>query len=180
MNSGYPLRVFVVTGQLAAGKSTVAKALMEKYPLGTHIDVDGVREMVVSGLASPLEPGAEVERQFEIAVEGAMQLAALYLRNGFAVAVEGAIDPRMVDRAAELHGIEDDLVRIELFPKLDEALRRNRTRSTKDFDTAILDDAIRAIDQMIRDDPVAPGWCQIDSTDQSVEETVSQILQLVD
>jgi len=44
--------VFVITGQLSAGKSTVTRALLARFPLGYHVDLDALREMVTGGLAS--------------------------------------------------------------------------------------------------------------------------------
>ena len=49
-----PAPVFVITGQLAAGKSTLARAVLARFDVGDHIEVDGFREGVVSGLASRL------------------------------------------------------------------------------------------------------------------------------
>ena len=37
--------VFVITGQLSAGKSTIARGLLDRFEFGYHIDVDGIREM---------------------------------------------------------------------------------------------------------------------------------------
>src|SRR5688572_19220431 len=92
-----PAPVFVITGQLAAGKSTLAAAVLARFDLGYHVDVDGVREGVVSGLASPLEWSAETDRQFALALDASAALAAVYQRAGFAVAIEGGIDPVEVD-----------------------------------------------------------------------------------
>ncbi|GAA2621795.1 AAA family ATPase [Streptomyces vastus] len=50
--------VVLVTGIMAAGKSTVAQALAQRLPRATHVRGDVFRRMIVSGRAE-YEPGAE-------------------------------------------------------------------------------------------------------------------------
>jgi len=114
-----PLPVVVLTGQLAAGKSTVARAVLDRFPLGYLVDVDAVREQVTSGLAGPLGWTEETSRQFRLAVEGAAALAAVYQPAGFAVAVEGAVDPVEVDLALEAVGLLGRRVGVVLQPPPD-------------------------------------------------------------
>ena len=102
--------VFVITGQLAAGKSTLAKALLATYPLGYHIDIDGIRAMVTSGFSSPLDPSDETERQFCLALAGSAALAATYHGAGFAVAIEGGLDPADIDRELAAVGLLERLL----------------------------------------------------------------------
>jgi adenylylsulfate kinase-like enzyme len=170
--------VFVITGQLSAGKSTVARATLDRYPFGYHIDVDGLREMVTSGLASPLEWTDETSRQFELATHGAAALARVYADAGFAVAIEGGIDPGLVEAAFEAHGIRERMVGIVLHPWLEVALERNRSRDTKSFDTSILEDVMRRIDADVARDAARPGWHEIDNSDEPVEATVERVLSI--
>jgi adenylylsulfate kinase-like enzyme len=171
--------VFVITGQLSAGKSTVARALLERYPFGYHIDVDGIREMVSSGLASPLEWNEETSRQFRLAILASAALARVYADAGFAVAIEGGIDPGVVETALEEHGLRDRMIGVVLHPPLEVALERNRSRQTKAFDTSILERAMREIDADVARDATRPGWHAIDNSDESVETTVDRVLSIV-
>jgi adenylate kinase family enzyme len=43
--------IFLILGSPAAGKSTVSKALLQRFERGFHIPVDDFRHMVVSGLS---------------------------------------------------------------------------------------------------------------------------------
>ncbi|MEO3978181.1 AAA family ATPase [Streptomyces sp. CAU 1734] len=52
--------VVLITGIMAAGKSTVAQALAERLPRAVHIRGDGFRRMIVSGR---VEMGDEDERE---------------------------------------------------------------------------------------------------------------------
>ena len=149
--------VFVITGQLSAGKSTVARAILDRFPFGYHVDVDGIREMVTSGLASPLKWTDETSRQFALAIRASAALARISADAGFAVAIEGGIDPELVEAALEEHGLRDRMVGIVLHPRLEVALERNRSRGTKSFDTSILEAAMREIDADVARDARARG-----------------------
>ena len=171
--------IFVVTGQLAAGKSTLSRAVLARFPFGYHIDTDAIREMVVSGLASPLQWTDETTRQFDLALEGSVALAAVYHRAGFAVAIEGGIDPAAIDRLVRAVGLGDHLVGVILRPPLDVALRRNRERRTKSFDTSALEGVMAAIDDDLARAAVPPGWVTIDNGHEPVEATVERLLAQV-
>jgi hypothetical protein len=170
--------VFAITGQLSAGKSTVARAILDRYPFGYHVDVDGIREMVTSCPASPLEWTDETSRQFELAIRGAAALARVYADADFAVAIEGGIDPALIESALEEYGLRDRMVGVVLHPRLEMALERNRTRHTKAFDTSILEDAMRQIDADVARDAARPGWYEIDNSDEPVEATVDRVLSI--
>ena len=173
-----PQPIFVITGQLSAGKSTVARALLDRYEHGYHIDVDGIREMVTSGLASPLEWTDETSRQFELAIRASAALARVYADAGFAVAIEGGVDPELAEAALAEAGLRDRMVGIVLHPRLDVALERNRSRETKSFDTSILEDAMRQIEEDVARDAARPGWHEIDNSDDTVDATVERILSI--
>ncbi len=170
--------IFVITGQLSAGKSTVARALLDRFPFGYHIDVDGIREMVTSGLASPLEWTDETSRQFVLAIRASAALGRVYADAGFAVAIEGGIDPGLAESALEEHGVRDRMIGVVLHPRLDVALDRNRSRQTKSFDTSTLEDAMREIDADVARDAARPGWHGIDNSEESVEATVDRVLSI--
>lgn len=166
----------MITGQLSAGKSTVAGAILERYPFGYHVDVDGIREMVTSGRASPLEWNDETTRQFNLAIEASAALARIYSSAGFAVAIEGGLDPAAIEQSLANAGVADRLVGIVLRPRLEVALRRNRERQTKSFDTSILEGVMREIDGDLANESDRPAWHVLDNSDEPVEATVQRVL----
>ena len=174
----HTLPVFVVTGQLSAGKSTVSRAVLDRFEFGYHVDVDGIREMVSKGLASPLEWTDETSRQFRLAISASAALARVYADAGFAVAIEGGMDPAMVESALEAVGLRERMVGIVLRPRLDVALERNRSRTTKSFDTSVLEDVMRRIDEDLARDGRRRGWHVIDNSDEPVEATAERILSI--
>ena len=171
-----PPPVFVITGQLAAGKTTVARALLDRFPFGYHVDVDAMREMVTSGLASPLEWTDETTRQFDLAVRASASVTRIYVDAGFTVAIEGGIDPEAVERELETVDLRQRMIGVILRPRLDVALARNRARTTKSFDTTILESAMRTIDADLARSADRPRWHDVDNSDETVEQTVDRIL----
>jgi hypothetical protein len=171
-----PPPIFVITGQLSAGKSTHAKALLVRFPFGYHVDVDGIREMVTSGLASPLEWTDETDRQFDLALTASAALAKVYQPAGFAVAIEGGIDIEAITDRLDALGLADHLVGVVLHPSLEVALARNRVRQTKSFDTSILEGVMHEIDADLTARALPGGWHRIDNGDESIDETVERIL----
>lgn len=170
--------VFVITGQLAAGKTTLARALLERFPLGHHVELDTLREMVVSGLAGPLKWSDETTRQFDLAVRAGAALAGIYQPAGFAVAVEGAADPHRIRAALEETGLADQVVGVVLRPRLEVALVRNAGRGTKAFDTRVLTGAMHRLDDDLAAPDLPPGWTALDTDGQSLEESVEAVLAL--
>lgn len=170
--------VLVVTGQLAAGKSSVARAVLDAFPLGVLVDVDAVREQVTSGLAGPLDWTDETTRQFGLALRAAAAQASVYHRAGFAVAIEGAVDPADVDTELDLLDLLPHRVGVVLHPRLEVALARNRSRTTKDFDTAVLEDVMASIDADLAAAVVRTGWTVLDTSDEPLGATVARVLAL--
>lgn len=172
--------IIILTGTPAAGKTTVAKALLQQFAYGVHIPVDWVRGLVVSGLSNPIGSwDAETERQFRLARDSAAQIAKTYAAGGFAVVVDDVIFP---DAVAHHYGdvlAEFEVYRVLLRPAVETAVSRNTTR-TIDVDNAQLAKIIRPIyehfatfdlEQMQQE-----GWIILDTTTLSVEETVSAII----
>lgn len=170
--------MYVITGQLSAGKSTVAAALLQRYPFGFHIDVDGIREMVASGLASPLEWTDETARQFDLAIRASAAMARIYADAGFAVVIEGGMDAETVEAALAEAGAGDRLIGVVLHPRLEVALDRNRARTSKAFDTTILEGVMREIDADLIRESARDRWHRIDNSDEPVEATVERILSI--
>lgn len=170
--------VFVITGQLSAGKSTVTRALLERFAFGYHVDLDGMREMVTTGLASPLDWTDETDRQFALALRAAAAVARIYADAGFAVAIEGGMDPAEIEAALAEVGLRERTVGIILHPRLEVALDRNRKRRTKAFDTSILEGIMGETEGDLKRGAARDRWHEIDNSDEPVEATVARILAL--
>lgn len=170
--------IFIVTGAPGAGKSSVAAALMRRFPRGLHLPVDDLREMVVSGIAHPVpEWTDETGRQFALARRAAARVARIYAEAGFAVAIDDVIGPAEA-RSLLVEPLADYPVRkILLRPSVAIALERNAARLNKQFDTAVLEGAIRfAHESADLAEFAAHDWRIVDSTELTLDETVDIIL----
>src|SRR5436309_1207155 len=79
-----PPPIFLISGPPGAGKTSVAKALLQHFEFGLHIPVDDLREWVVSGIAHPVPLWTEeTTHQFRLARQAAAQTARLYAQAGF-------------------------------------------------------------------------------------------------
>jgi chloramphenicol 3-O-phosphotransferase len=177
-----PAPVFLLSGTPGAGKSSVAAALMRRFPRGLHIPLDDLREWVVSGFAPPVPAWTtETSRQFYLARNAAAYMATSYSDAGFAVAVDDVLFPEDVEHHFDAPLAGRSVTCILLRPSLDVALTRNRERTNKAFDTSLLSEIIvRLYDLMRPDDFAARGWFVVDSGGRTVEETVEAILAFAD
>ena len=86
------MSLFVISGVPAAGKSTVARLLAERFDRGVRVPGDAIRAMTVSGRVDMRpDAGAEALRQLTLRYAGALSVASVYLNGGFDVVVEDVI-----------------------------------------------------------------------------------------
>lgn len=81
--------IYVVTGVMAAGKSTVAAALAERFARSAHVHGDLFRRMIASGrdpITVPLGP--EAHRQLELRERLGATVADAYWRAGFSTVLQ--------------------------------------------------------------------------------------------
>ncbi|KOU70957.1 phosphotransferase [Streptomyces sp. MMG1533] len=84
--------VVLITGVMAAGKSTVAQALAERLPRAAHVRGDLFRRMIVSG-REEYEPGAggEGEAQLRLRYRLSAATADAYAQAGFTAVVQDVV-----------------------------------------------------------------------------------------
>ncbi|MFI6011514.1 AAA family ATPase [Streptomyces sp. NPDC051243] len=88
--------VVLVTGVMAAGKSTVAQALAERLPRAAHVRGDAFRRMIVSGRVE-YDPGAEGadgdegEAQLRLRYRLSVAAADGYAEAGFTAVVQDVV-----------------------------------------------------------------------------------------
>ena len=86
----------ILTGGPAVGKSVTARALAAGRPRCAFIDVDDVRQFVVTGAAAPWE-GEEGREQQRLGVTNACGLARNFLAMGIEVVVADVLTPETCD-----------------------------------------------------------------------------------
>jgi predicted kinase len=174
-----PPRLIVLTGIQAAGKSTVARLLAARFERGVHIEADLLYQMIVTGRVLPEEPGVmppEAERQLRLRLRNACLLARSFYEAGFSVVIDEIIIGERYDHLKEdLAGLPFELV--VLAPRAEVVVgERDASRGKQ----AVLGEKwARYLDDALRDTMAGTGiW--VDSSDQTPEETVDEILATLD
>lgn len=85
------MRVLVLSGPPAAGKSTLGRRLASTRTRCAFIDVDDVRQLVVAGAAAPWE-GAEGRRQRRLSAINAGSLAKNFVTAGIDVVIADVLN----------------------------------------------------------------------------------------
>lgn len=167
--------IYLITGAPAVGKSTLAEALIRRFPNGLHIPVDDLRLWVKSGLADSVPWTVETERQFQIAEEAACRVARTYAAHGFAVVIDHCRNLERLDQVVSRHLEGCQVARICLVTDLQTNLERNRARRNKDFDPEVLAETIAFLSPRFREDR-REGWFVLDNTNAEAESCVDAIL----
>jgi adenylate kinase family enzyme len=162
---------FVLTGVMAAGKSTVADLLAHQFERGVHLRGDIFRKMIVTG-RDPITPelGDEAMRQLDLRQRLAASAANEYWRDDFTVVLQdiyaGAALPNVLGRL-EI----SPLYVVVLFPRPDVVAERAALRDKSGYGEW---DVESFCSDFMNETPHVGLW--LDNSDQSPEETVEEIL----
>ena len=169
--------IFLISGTPGAGKSSVAHAIATQSGRGVRISVDDIRDLVVAGRADPVPTWSdECELQFAIARRNRLIMAANWHAAGFTVCIDDVVFPQNIDAMIAELGL--DIQRVILQPTLATALQRNATRTHKPFDTSVLIPVLTRLHgefAMVQH----PLWPHIDTTNQTIAESVAMVQSLI-
>ena len=118
-------------GPAGAGKSTLARAWCETRARATHVELDEIRQLIVSGRADPQEQGERQASQYRLSVHATCALARAFTAGEFDVAIDDVFEPKAFDRYWRplLDGLVWKLVVV--LPTLDETLARSARREKR-------------------------------------------------
>jgi predicted RNase H-like nuclease/chloramphenicol 3-O-phosphotransferase len=95
--------IYVVTGPMAAGKTTVASLLAQRFDRGVHLEGDVFRRSVVAGREEMApEPSAEALAQLRLRYRLAAAAADAYFEAGFTVVLEDVVAGPLLPELVEL------------------------------------------------------------------------------
>ena len=168
--------IFFLTGAPGIGKSTVARALANRFKRAVHIDIDQIRLMVTKGLSlpGPWNMTEATTTQFELAHFSAGLQAKTYADAGFAVVAEHCSHVSYIEKFVPSAG---STTIVALTAEIEVNLYRNSLRSSGSFDYSSLDFIIPMLAEGFRQEFREAGIPIIETTNLTVEETVDLILK---
>lgn len=162
---------FLITGVMAAGKSTVAELLARRFDRGVHLRGDVFRKMIVSG-RDPLTPelGDEALRQLDLRQRLAASAANDYWRDDFTVVLQdiyaGPALPNVIGRL-EI----SPLYVVVLSPRPDVVASREAQRDKSGYGEWSVD---AFCESFANETPRVGLW--LDTSEHTPEQTVDEIL----
>jgi predicted kinase len=166
--------ITLITGVMAAGKSTVAQVLAERLPRAVHLRGDLFRRMIVTGREEMTErptPGAL--RQLELRYRLAVDAARSYRDAGFNVVYQDVMLGEYLRNVVEMLGDPPPHV-VVLCPSPEVVAVREAGRGKVGYGAWPVAD----LDRVLREEAPHLGlW--LDSSDLTVDETVERILARV-
>lgn len=164
--------IIVITGIMAAGKSTIAQALAERMPTSVHLRGDLFRRMIVNGRAGitpRLSDGAT--SQLHLRYQLAAQAAHSYCQAGFTVVYQDVIIGPVLEDVVSWLGSAYPVYLVVLCPSPEVVAAREAGRpktAYRGWTPELLDQGLRATT------PHLGLW--LDTSTLSVDETVDAIL----
>jgi len=164
--------IFVITGLMASGKSTVAQLLAKTFSRGVHLRGDTFRKMIVTGREnfSPI-PTNEGLQQLRLRYEITASVADKYFDSGFTVVLQDVILGSFLTEVINM--VKNcPLYLVVLAPRADVVAKREAERNKTGYGNWTIAD----LEISLRTDTPKIGlW--IDSSTQSPQETVDEILR---
>lgn len=164
--------IILITGNMAAGKSSVAQALAERLPRSVHLRGDLFRRMIVNGRAAMgAELSVEALGQLQLRYELAAAAARRYVEAGFTVVYQDIVIGAALREAIERFQGQR-LAVVVLCPRADVVAARDRARAKTGYaDPA----AVQYFDQALRTGTPRIGYW-LDNSELTVAQTKDDIL----
>lgn len=166
--------VLAITGPTGSGKTTVAEKLASTLDSCANIDADHIKHMIPSGFyEDDLNPGGVSFDQWEIVGESIGLMASNFLLKGFDVIINGYIDePAWV----EIQKHVTLTSKVLLLPELDVVIARDDARS---LEVRMGEQSVKRHHKYFSNDSFFDDFIKLDTTNQTVEETVAEVLKLL-
>jgi cytidylate kinase len=166
-----PPAIWLVTGIMAAGKSTVAAHLARRFPCAAHVPGDAFREMVVSGRADMTpDPSAEALGQLRLRYDQALAAADAFVEASITAVIDDIVIGPELERWVTR--VRRPFHLVVLCPRPDAVAAREADRAKTGY-TAF---AVAELDAVLRNETPRIGlW--IDSSDLTPDETVEIVLR---
>lgn len=164
--------VFIITGVMASGKSTVAQLLAERLEKAVHLRGDIFRKMIVTGQEHFLpDPSAEAVRQLKLRYQISASVADMYVKAGFSVVMQDVIVGPMLKEFVEM--IQSKRVfLVVLSPDEKTITDREKARGKTGYGVW----SVTELNHILQNDTPKIGiW--LDNSALTPEETIEEILE---
>jgi guanylate kinase len=162
--------VCLITGPAGSGKSSVSKALAKKFERSAVIEIDAVRAMIKGGYVRPWPHTDEVDLQLSLGAKNACDMAYNFLEKDFNVFIDDVVSKKLLGQYSNFFK-DRNFKTFLLMPSLEALLVR--------FDNRGNDEELRKrtaeLHKNFSEKQDQLNWQVINSSDQSLEETVEQI-----
>lgn len=164
--------IIAITGPAGSGKTTVSKALTKKLPKSVNIEVDHVKHFIKNGFRIEHWPSGKekwVFEQWPLVGDSVGLLAKNFQEKSHDVIINGYMD-ETAWKAVLVHVQLD--YKFLLLPHFDTILERDAQRSGYDV---MGKEAIQEHHDDFTNNPFYKSFTKIDSTGQTLEDTVELI-----
>lgn len=154
-------------GAAGAGKTTIARLWCKSRNKAVHIQLDEVRNFIISGLADPQIITDTQKQQYSDSVKGCTALARSFSDAGYDVAIDDVFEPAPTRTAwlPQLKGLDVRLV--ILHPPLETIFSRMANREKQ-----VLEHHVRIQYSSIADWPLS---FRIENGDLTIEQTLKEV-----
>jgi len=163
--------IYLITGVMASGKSTVSELLASKLDKGVHLRGDVFRRMIVSGREEmSAEPTEEAVRQLYLRYDMAASVAKTYYDNGFSVVIQDNYYGEALSYMTKQ--LQDYPVQVVvLCPNVEVVKKREESRGKIGYTGFSVETLYAAF---LKETPKIGFW--LNTSDQSPEQSVHDIL----
>ncbi len=168
------MNVYLITGPAGSGKSSVANALAKKLERSAVIEVDTLREMVKGGYVRPWPHNEEVDLQLSLSAKNACDMATNFMEKGFNVFVDDVVGRKLLEQYSNFFKGKNFQTFL-LMPSLESLLNRFDDRG----DDKDLRERTVELHKRFSEKKDNLSWQVVDSSTQTLEETVEQIYKSI-
>jgi guanylate kinase len=166
--------VCLITGPMGSGKSSVSNALANRFERSAVIQVDTLRGMIKGGFVRPYPHNDEVDLQLSLVAKNACDMANNFLEKDFCVFIDGIVGKKLFEQYSNFFK-DRNFKAFLLLPSLEALLvrfdNRGKYKEIRERTIELHKKFSERQDQL--------NWQAINSSDQSLEETVEQIYKEV-
>jgi len=164
--------IYLITGLMASGKSTVGQCLAEKLTKAVHLRGDIFRRMIVSGREDMREnPPTEALEQLYLRYQLTADTAKAYFDHGFSVVIQDNYYGPALEHMLEFMGDYPVCV-VVLCPDAKTIAEREAAREKRGYAGY---DIEPLYESFMNETPRIGLW--IDNTNLTVQETVNRMLE---